>query len=264
MESLGVTAEELDIRPAATQMLEDMGHPFGRGEAVYDVTFENVQAGLRTDYLFRIANQRGGIVLGTGDLSELALGWCTYGVGDQMSHYGVNSRRAEDADPAPHPLGGRVRAVRRRGRRDARPRSSTRRSRPSSSRPRRARSRRAPRTTIGPYALQDFTLFHVLRRGYRPSKIAFLAWHAWRDSEAGEWPPGYPDADADGVRPGDDPALARGLRAALLRQPVQALGAAQRAQGRRRRLAVAARRLAYAVRRDAGGVAGELDANVPE
>src|SRR6478735_5028749 len=91
MESLDVTWEELDIRPAATQMLVAMGHPFGRGEEVYDVTFENVQAGLRTDYLFRIANQRGGIVLGTGDLSELALGWCTYGVGDQMSHYGVNS-----------------------------------------------------------------------------------------------------------------------------------------------------------------------------
>ena len=91
MESLGITWEELDIRPAATQMLTDLGHPFGRGEEVYDVTFENVQAGLRTDYLFRAANQRGGIVLGTGDLSELALGWCTYGVGDQMSHYGVNA-----------------------------------------------------------------------------------------------------------------------------------------------------------------------------
>ena len=91
MEALGVTWEELDIRPAATQLLRDLGHPVGRGEEVYDVTFENVQAGLRTDYLFRIANQRKGIVLGTGDLSELALGWCTYGVGDQMSHYGVNA-----------------------------------------------------------------------------------------------------------------------------------------------------------------------------
>src|SRR3979490_786315 len=76
---------------AATQMLKDMGHPFGRGQPVYDITFENVQAGLRTDYLFRLANHRGGIVLGTGDLSELALGWCTYGVGDQMSHYGINA-----------------------------------------------------------------------------------------------------------------------------------------------------------------------------
>ena len=91
MRALGCTADEIDIRPAARQMLADMGHPFAKGEAVYDVTFENVQAGLRTDYLFRLANQRDGIVLGTGDLSELALGWCTYGVGDQMSHYAVNS-----------------------------------------------------------------------------------------------------------------------------------------------------------------------------
>ena len=91
MRALGVTAGEIDIRPAARQMLGDMGHPFAAGEPVYDVTFENVQAGLRTDYLFRLANQRGGLVIGTGDLSELALGWCTYGVGDQMSHYAVNS-----------------------------------------------------------------------------------------------------------------------------------------------------------------------------
>ena len=91
MDALGITAEELDITPTAKLMLEEIGHPFARGEEVYDVTFENVQAGLRTDYLFRIANQRGGIVLGTGDLSELALGWATYGVGDQMSHYNVNA-----------------------------------------------------------------------------------------------------------------------------------------------------------------------------
>ena len=89
--SLGVTFEELDITAAARQMLSDLDHPFAEGRPVYDVTFENVQAGLRTDYLFRLANHRGGIVLGTGDLSELALGWCTYGVGDQMSHYGVNA-----------------------------------------------------------------------------------------------------------------------------------------------------------------------------
>ena len=88
--SLGVTFEELDITAAARQMLADLDHPFAEGEEVYDITFENVQAGLRTDYLFRLANHRGGIVLGTGDLSELALGWCTYGVGDQMSHYNVN------------------------------------------------------------------------------------------------------------------------------------------------------------------------------
>ena len=89
--SLGVTFEEIDITASARQMLTDIDHPFADGKEVYDVTFENVQAGLRYDYLFRLANHRGGIVVGTGDLSELALGWCTYGVGDQMSHYNVNA-----------------------------------------------------------------------------------------------------------------------------------------------------------------------------
>src|SRR4029077_1507376 len=72
-------------------MLSDLGHPYASGKPVYDVTFENVQAGMRTDYLFRLANLPRGLVVGTGDLSELALGWCTYGVGDQMSHYAVNT-----------------------------------------------------------------------------------------------------------------------------------------------------------------------------
>ncbi|HSN43943.1 MAG TPA: NAD(+) synthase, partial [Propionibacteriaceae bacterium] len=80
-EALGVTFETLDIKPACEAELQAIGHPFADGHPVYDVTFENVQAGMRTDFLFRLANQRGGIVLGTGDLSELALGWCTYGVG---------------------------------------------------------------------------------------------------------------------------------------------------------------------------------------
>ena len=148
MGALGVTAEELDITPTAKLMLEEIGHPFARGEEVYDVTFENVQAGLRTDYLFRIANQRGGIVLGTGDLSELALGWATYGVGDQMSHYNVNARRAEDVHPAPDPLGDQDRAVRGRGVGDADRRSSAPRSAPSSCRARSCSrpSRRSART----------------------------------------------------------------------------------------------------------------------
>ena len=91
MRALGVSPQEIDIRPVARQMLADIGHPFAREKKVYDVTFENVQAGLRTDYLFRLANRNAGLVCGTGDLSELALGWCTYGVGDHMSHYNVNS-----------------------------------------------------------------------------------------------------------------------------------------------------------------------------
>jgi NAD+ synthase (glutamine-hydrolysing) len=91
MRSLGVSAQEIDIRPAARQMLADLSHPFARGEEVYDVTFENVQAGLRTDYLFRLANHNRALCVGTGDLSELGIGWCTYGVGDHMSHYNVNA-----------------------------------------------------------------------------------------------------------------------------------------------------------------------------
>jgi NAD+ synthase (glutamine-hydrolysing) len=194
MESLDVTWEELDIRPAATQMLEGMGHPFARGEAVYDVTFENVQAGLRTDYLFRIANQRGGIVLGTGDLSELALGWCTYGVGDQMSHYGVNAgvpktlmqhliRWVVSSGQFEEEVGETLVSILDT---EISPElvPATDGDKPQSTQER-----------IGPYSLQDFTLFHVLRRGYRPSKIAYLAWHAWRDSAAGEWPAGYPEAE---------------------------------------------------------------------
>jgi NAD+ synthase (glutamine-hydrolysing) len=191
--ALGVTFEEIDIRPAARQLLADMGHPFAEGEPVYDVTFENVQAGLRTDYLFRLANHRGGIVLGTGDMSELALGWCTYGVGDQMSHYGVNSgvpktliqhlirwvigtRQFDDETSAvletilEQEISPELVPVAE----GERPQSTE--------------------DVVGPYALQDFTLYYVLRFGFPPSRIAFLARHAWADIEAGDWPPGF-DAD---------------------------------------------------------------------
>jgi NAD+ synthase (glutamine-hydrolysing) len=191
-EALGVTFETIDIKATAELMLKEMDHPFARGEKVYDVTFENVQAGLRTDYLFRLANQRGGIVLGTGDLSELALGWSTYGVGDQMSHYNVNggvpktliqhlirwvisSHQFDDAvngvlqsvldteiTPELIPTG-----------QDEEIQSSE--------------------AKVGPYVLQDFSLFQVLRYGFRPSKVAFLAWHAWSDADRGYWPVGFPE-----------------------------------------------------------------------
>ena len=191
MRALEVSSQELDIRPSATQMLKDMGHPFGKGEPVYDITFENVQAGLRTDYLFRLANHHGGIVIGTGDLSELALGWCTYGVGDQMAHYNVNSGvpktliqhlirwvissrqfsddvaqtlrtiLAAEISPELVPVG-----------EDQRPQSTE--------------------AAIGPYALQDFNLYYTLRFGFCPSKIAFLAMHAWHVDAKGDWPSGVP------------------------------------------------------------------------
>ncbi|MCR0980918.1 NAD(+) synthase [Roseomonas populi] len=192
MAALGIDARELDIRPSATQMLKDLGHRFAGGEPVYDVTFENVQAGLRTDYLFRAANNENGIVLGTGDLSELALGWCTYGVGDQMSHYNVNagvpktliqhlirwvaeegifeaevSAILQDVlnteispELVPADAGGAIQST---------------------------------ESKIGPYALQDFNLFYTLRYGFRPSKVAFLALRAWGDAARGAWPPHFPE-----------------------------------------------------------------------
>jgi len=190
--ALGVTFEELDIRPAAEQMLTDLGHPYGRGEKVYDVTFENVQAGLRYDYLFRLANQRGGIVVGTGDLSELALGWCTYGVGDQMSHYTVNAGVPKtlvqhlirwvighgEFDETVGQLLGEILEL-----------EIT----PELIPVEEGKKPQATQDTVGPYNLQDFTLALVVRHGFRPRKIAFLAWHAWKDLESGEWPPGFPD-----------------------------------------------------------------------
>ena len=193
MESLGISAEEIDIRPSSMQMLKDIGHPFARGEPVYDVTFENVQAGERTSHLFRLANFRDALVLGTGDLSELALGWATYGVGDQMSHYNVNASvpktliqhlirwvvETEQFDPAtgailqsiveteisPELVPG--------GEASEEPAQST-------------------EAKIGPYELQDFNTYYVTRFGFRPSNVVYLAHHAWRDRETGSWPPLLP------------------------------------------------------------------------
>ena len=199
MESLAITWEELDITPAARQMLKDLGHPAGNGEEVYDVTFENVQAGLRTDFLFRAANQRGGIVLGTGDLSELALGWCTYGVGDQMSHYGVNAGVPKTL--MQHLIrwvvsSGQLEAADAKGGvNDVLTAILTQEISPELIPAKPGEKMQSTEDSIGPYALHDFTLFHVLRRGYRPSKIAFLALHAWQDESSGEWPAGYPEAD---------------------------------------------------------------------
>ena len=195
--ALGCRVEELDIRPLAEQMLAAMDHPYGRGERgreVYDVTFENVQAGLRTDLLFRIAGRRGGIVLGTGDLSELALGWCTFGVGDQMAHYGVNAgipktliqhliRWVVAERLFPDDVGDVLLDI-----------LGTEIS-PELVPAHEGEPIQSTQARIGPYALQDFTLWHVLRRGSRPSRIAFLAERAWADPSAGAWPPGLPEEE---------------------------------------------------------------------
>ena len=195
MRALGCTADEIDIRPAARQMLSDMGHPFANGEAVYDVTFENVQAGLRTDYLFRLANQRRGIVLGTGDLSELALGWCTYGVGDQMSHYAINAGVPKTL------IQFLIRWCIRTGQYDAATNAVLATILAQEISPELVPAdadtgaMQSTESMIGPYALNDFFVHYVIRHGLAPSKIAFLAWHAWRDAAQGGWPEDFP-ADA--------------------------------------------------------------------
>ncbi|HEY2260014.1 MAG TPA: NAD(+) synthase [Solirubrobacteraceae bacterium] len=190
MEALGVSASEMDIRPAATQMLRDLGHPAADGEPQYDVTYENVQAGERTSHLFRLANFHQGLVLGTGDLSELALGWSTYGVGDQMSHYNVNAsvpktlirfllRWAIDTDQfgaeTNQALGSVLETV---ISPELIPASDAAGDGPEQD----------SESVVGPYELQDFFLYYILRFGYRPSKVAFLAEHAWSQRDRGAWP----------------------------------------------------------------------------
>jgi len=193
MKALGVQGEEIDIKPAARQMLADMGHPFAKGEPVYDVTFENVQAGLRTDYLFRLANHHRGFVIGTGDLSEIALGWSTYGVGDQMSHYGVNAGvpktliqylirwaiKTSQFDDATNDV---LQAI-----------LDTKIS-PELIPADGASGMQSTEDRIGPYELHDFFLFHILRHGQPPSKVAFMAHAAWKDAKAGLWPFDYPES----------------------------------------------------------------------
>ncbi len=194
MRALGITGEEIDIRSTAERMLDEIGHPFARGEKVYDITFENVQAGLRTDYLFRLANQREGLVVGTGDLSELALGWCTYGVGDQMSHYAVNAGvpktliqflirwciRTDQYDVTTDEVLAAILAT------EISPELV-----PAGT----GGAMQSTESKIGPYALNDFFAHYVIRHGLAPSKIAFLAWHAWRDAGQGRWPEDIPERD---------------------------------------------------------------------
>jgi len=194
MKALGTEVGEIDIKPSCMQMMEDIDHPYAWGKEDYDVTFENVQAGQRTSILFRIANLRAALVVGTGDLSELALGWCTYGVGDHMSHYNVNAsvpktliqyiiRWVAEKDL----LGSDVSVCLTDiltteispelipGTKGGQPAQST-------------------EATIGPYELQDFNTFYTTRYGYRPSKIAYLSWNAWHDKECGLWPDVPPEA----------------------------------------------------------------------
>ncbi len=187
MAAIGCEAHELDIRPACRQMLADLGHPYAEGKEVYDVTFENVQAGERTSHLFRLANLHGALVVGTGDLSELALGWCTFGVGDQMSHYAVNASVPKTL--IQHVIGW-VAQTERLGAKASETLREILETEISAELipPAPGGRTQATESVIGPYELQDFNLYYTLRFGYSPSKVAFLAWCAWRDRNAGTWP----------------------------------------------------------------------------
>lgn len=216
MASLGVSAQELDIRPSALQMLHDIGHPYAEGAPVYDITFENVQAGERTSHLFRLANFHNALVLGTGDLSELALGWATYGVGDHMSHYNVNASvpktliqhllrwviASNQFDPATNTILQSILATEISP--ELVPATAGASSEPAQS----------TEAQIGPYALQDFNLYYITRYGFRPSKVAFLSYHAWRDASLGAWPADLP---ADQRRAYDLPTIRRWLELFLFR-----------------------------------------------
>jgi NAD+ synthase (glutamine-hydrolysing) len=175
MRAVGASAEEIDIRPSCMQMFKDLGHPYAKGRKQYDIAFENVQAGERTSHLFRLANHHGGLVVGTGDLSELALGWATYGVGDHMSHYNVN---VSVPKTLVRYLIGWVAAS---GPFDLAVKKSLERVLATEISPELVPGSQKTEDTVGPYELQDFHLYYTLRFGYAPAKVAFLAWNAWQE-----------------------------------------------------------------------------------
>jgi len=180
MESLGVTTKNISIRTSCIQHFEDIGHD----PNCHDITYENAQARERTQVLMDLANQFGGIVVGTGDLSELALGFCTYN-GDQMSMYGVNAG-------LPKTLVRQV--IKTVAAQNIFPEISSYLhdivDTPISPEllPPDANGDIAQKTedVVGPYELHDFFLYYILRYGYAPKKVYFLAQHAF----CGE----YPDA----------------------------------------------------------------------
>ena len=172
MHALGITTQEVSIRKAVLQHFDDINHD----PAEQDVTYENAQARERTQILMDLANQLNGLVIGTGDLSELALGWCTYN-GDHMSMYGVNTgvpktlvqhlvrwvaERQETAasaillDIVATPISPELIPADEQG-----------------------QIKQKTEDLVGPYELHDFFLYYAMRWGFRPSKIYFLATKAF-------------------------------------------------------------------------------------
>lgn len=169
MTSLGVTVREISIRKACLQHFEDIGHD----AAVHDVVYENSQARERTQILMDIANQTGGLVIGTGDLSELALGWATYN-GDHMSMYGVNASVPKTL------VKHLVKWVAENGMDETSRRTlldivDTPISPELIPADENGNISQITEDLVGPYELHDFFLYHFLRGGFRPSKIFYLA-----------------------------------------------------------------------------------------
>ena len=235
MEALGVTWRELDIRPAARTHAERHRPSVRAG-----------RAGLRPDVRERAGRVAHRLSVPPGEPPQRHRDRHrrSVGAGAGLVHLwrrrpdGALQRQcrgAEDADPASDPLGDQLAPVRRPTWGSRWTRSSPPRSRRSWCPTKEGETPQSTEATIGPYALQDFNLYYTLRYGCVPSKIAFLALHAWGDAASGDWPPGFPRRAARRLRPGDDPPLAGGVPAPLLRvQPVQAVGDAERAEGRAR------------------------------
>jgi NAD+ synthase (glutamine-hydrolysing) len=176
MKSLGITIREISIKDACIQHFKDLGHDIEN----HNVTYENGQARERTQILMDAANQMNGLVIGTGDLSELALGWATYN-GDHMSMYGVNTSipktlvkhlvgyvaHSEEMDEASRitlediidtPISPELIPANENG-----------------------EIQQKTEDLVGPYELHDFFLYHVLRFGFRPAKIYFMAEQAFKN-----------------------------------------------------------------------------------
>ena len=197
MNALGITQREISIAKAVTQHFEDIGHD----KTVHDVTYENAQARERTQILMDVANQVGGLVIGTGDLSELALGWCTYN-GDQMSMYGVNAsvpktlvqylirfeseqlRVKSEESAAAVPSGEDLAAANsslftlHSSLEDVLDTPISPELTPADAE---GNIQQKTEDLVGPYELHDFFLYYMLRWGFRPQKIFILAQSAFKD-----------------------------------------------------------------------------------
>ena len=180
MKSLGITLMEISIAKAVTQHFKDIGHD----AAVHDVTYENSQARERTQILMDLSNQLGGLVVGTGDLSELALGWATYN-GDHMSMYGVNASVPKTLIQY---LVRYVAEVERKEKDDQKTYEilmdvvNTPISPELIPADENGNIKQKTEDLVGPYELHDFFLYYFLRFGFRPQKIFLLAQHAFKGS----------------------------------------------------------------------------------